>query len=325
MTNLFVPSSENNFEPYLLRKPALIFYTLILVFFNFFSYLLPYNIDKVSAHSINAQKLIELANDDREKVGLPKLRNSTELTSAAYAKANDMLKTQYWDHFGPNGETPWQFISDAGYEYVYAGENLAKGFTSNSGIHDAWMASPTHRDNILSGNYKEIGIAIVEGELLGEDTILVVQMFGNRTDEVDYAITPENRIESHLGAVEYTGKIKSIKIHSPQHGSVITEADGSIIGEIGWDLENCSTVNYYQVEAEEGGEILGLVKSNCKDWEIVMNKSWSEGEHAISARVVNQSEDLLAESVFYVDTKPPTITVKAVSYTHLTLPTKRIV
>ena len=42
------------------------------------------------------------------------------------------------------------------------------------------MASPSHRDNVLSPNYKEVGFAIMNGNLLGEDTTLVVEMFGSR-------------------------------------------------------------------------------------------------------------------------------------------------
>ncbi len=46
------------------------------------------------------------------------------------------------------------------------------------------MASPTHRDNVLSQKYKDIGVAIKTGVLLGKETTLVVQMFGNLTSEV---------------------------------------------------------------------------------------------------------------------------------------------
>ena len=62
---------------------------------------------------------------------------NAKLVAAAQAKANNMFELQYWDHFGPNGETPWMFISQAGYVYVYAGENLAKGFRTAEGVHEA--------------------------------------------------------------------------------------------------------------------------------------------------------------------------------------------
>ena len=66
----------------------------------------------------------------------------------------------------------------AGYNYVYAGENLAKDFGNTSRLMDAWMASPTHRENIVSSKYSEIGLAVVPGTLQGQETVLVVQFFG---------------------------------------------------------------------------------------------------------------------------------------------------
>jgi hypothetical protein len=66
----------------------------------------------------------------------------------------------------------------AGYQYEYAGENLAKNFLFSDGVVTAWMNSPTHRDNILKREYTEVGYAIVNGTLNGEQTTLVVQMFG---------------------------------------------------------------------------------------------------------------------------------------------------
>jgi hypothetical protein len=65
-----------------------------------------------------------------------------------------------------------------GYKYRYAGENLARDFSSASSAVDAWMNSPSHRDNILNGNYKDVGIGVVEGNLGGADTTIIVQFFG---------------------------------------------------------------------------------------------------------------------------------------------------
>ena len=43
------------------------------------------------------------------------------------------------------------------------------------------MKSSSHRENLLSSYYQDIGFAVVDGELLGEKTTLVVQMFGNKS------------------------------------------------------------------------------------------------------------------------------------------------
>ncbi len=104
-----------------------------------------------------------------------------------------MFQHDYWAHFAPDGTSPWQFIKAAGYDYSYAGENLARGFTTSVDAMNAWMKSPTHKANILSPLYKDVGFAVKEGKLQGEDTILIVQEFGQRENTAitnDRALTP---------------------------------------------------------------------------------------------------------------------------------------
>ncbi|MEI6462722.1 MAG: CAP domain-containing protein [bacterium] len=156
---------------------------VVIFGFNFLSFnYLPNFVNKVEAGSINADDLINLANESRSDAGLVKLNKNSELTAAAKAKSEDMFAKGYWAHFGPNGETPWQFIKAAGYIYVYAGENLAKGFSTSSAVHDAWLNSPTHRANIMKPEFRDIGIYVADGNLGGEQTTLVVQMFGAKTN-----------------------------------------------------------------------------------------------------------------------------------------------
>ena len=108
------------------------------------------------------------------------LTESTVLDQAAQAKGADMLNKGYWAHVAPDGTQPWKFFSDFGYNYRYAGENLARDFSNAASAVDAWMNSPSHRENLLSPKYQDIGIAVVEGKLAGVDTTIIVQFFGNR-------------------------------------------------------------------------------------------------------------------------------------------------
>lgn len=128
---------------------------------------------------VSASALISLANSSRTQAGLGSLSENSKLSSAAFAKANDMFQNQYFAHTSPEGKTPWTFISSSGYDYVYAGENLAIGYTDASELHAAWMNSPSHRDNIMNPNFREIGIASVDGVFEGAETTIVVQMFGS--------------------------------------------------------------------------------------------------------------------------------------------------
>jgi uncharacterized protein YkwD len=105
-----------------------------------------------------------------------------ELTAAAQAKAADMVAKGYWDHFRPSDhKAPWDFISEAGYTYRVAGENLARGFHTPAGITKAWVASPTHLANLISPKYDEVGYAsVLSTEADGSQVILTVEMFGHR-------------------------------------------------------------------------------------------------------------------------------------------------
>lgn len=110
--------------------------------------------------------------------GLKPLNLNENLSLAALEKAEDMFSHGYWAHNAPDGTTPWKFIYEADYNYLYAGENLARDFNDSSSVVSAWMKSKTHRDNILNANYQDIGFAVVNGKLNGKETTLVVQMFG---------------------------------------------------------------------------------------------------------------------------------------------------
>jgi hypothetical protein len=140
--------------------------------------------------------LLKYTNMQRVANGLAPLNLNPELTHAAQLKAKDMFAKDYWAHVSPDGTTPWVWIKDSGYDYLYAGENLARGFNSSSDVVTAWMNSPEHRANMLSSNYTDIGFAIQSGTLTGTDTTLVVQEFGSpynqngTTDSGSASITP---------------------------------------------------------------------------------------------------------------------------------------
>jgi Cysteine-rich secretory protein family len=89
-----------------------------------------------------------------------------------------MAKNEYFSHYAPDGTSPWYWFDQSGYKYVHAGENLAIHFTDSSEVVDAWMDSPTHRANIVNGNFTEIGVGTAKGTYQGYDTVYVVQLFG---------------------------------------------------------------------------------------------------------------------------------------------------
>lgn len=130
----------------------------------------------------SVQDFLDATNQARETAGVAPLTVSTELDQAAAAKLSDMKTNGYWDHFRPSDhKAPWDFITEAGYKYSVAGENLARGFRTVQGITDAWLNSPAHRANLLSPKYTEVGFADAEVTQPDGSTLLyTVQMFGNR-------------------------------------------------------------------------------------------------------------------------------------------------
>ncbi|MDP4038479.1 MAG: CAP domain-containing protein [bacterium] len=176
----FVPSRHNNHHPHIIRPYGLItiavLILLVQVIFNFavtgkFSVLgLSNNIDENS--------LTKLTNNERAKAGIAPLNINTTLSKAAKAKATDMLAKNYWSHYSPEGSSPWNFFQKSGYKYNFAGENLARNFSTSSGVMSGWMTSSGHKANILNPKYTDIGMAVVNGKMDGKDITLVVAFYG---------------------------------------------------------------------------------------------------------------------------------------------------
>lgn len=145
--------------------------------------------------NISIQDLLNQTNQKRQENGLPPVVLNDQLTRAAEMKGDDMFAKNYWAHVSPDGVTPWVFIKNAGYDYLYAGENLARGFTTATDTVNAWMASPTHRENLLSPNFKDIGFAVKTGTLTGSETILVVQEFGSKYNGTKDADAPTTVVQ----------------------------------------------------------------------------------------------------------------------------------
>jgi len=176
--SLFIPSDSNNFQPKLFHSRFLLYCAVLLlclkIIFLISSVNLPINIFFAD---VTKTSLINLTNQSREMIGLDPLVESAKLDDAALLKAQDMVKNNYFSHQSPSGVTPWYWFSKTGYVYKYAGENLAVGFFESKDLYQAWLNSPAHKDNLLSPNYKEIGIAVVSG-FGDKDAIVVVQLFG---------------------------------------------------------------------------------------------------------------------------------------------------
>ncbi len=182
---VFVPEENNQYLPEALKPKLLFCYSAILLLIKIaaisFFLFLPYS-NFFSA--ITQDRLIVLINQARQNNNLPAVSLNEKLNTTANLKINDMLTNNYFEHISPAGVTPWSWFKKAGYNYAYAGENLAIDFAQTDDVFSAWMASPTHRDNILNPNFNEIGLAVKNGPLQNHDATLAVLVFGRPAAEI---------------------------------------------------------------------------------------------------------------------------------------------
>lgn len=177
---IFVPSEANNFRPKFLESRVLLYCLVFLFILKLLAVpFLLYFPKSVFFSDISKTILIELLNKDRQSTGLLPLKENATLNKAALLKAQDILAKDYFSHQSPEGISPWHWFKSAGYNYQFAGENLAIGFLDSAEVHQAWLDSASHRANLFNSNYKEVGVAVVRGEFQNNQTAVVVQLFGD--------------------------------------------------------------------------------------------------------------------------------------------------
>jgi len=131
------------------------------------------------ASDITRASVVAAMNEYRAEHHLPPLRVDLRLEAAANDRMRDMEDQGYWAHESPDGRSPFTWLAPHGYDFHYAGENLATGFETTELLVAGWMESPGHRANILSPNFEDCGIAIIDGLTMRRGTgKSIVVMFG---------------------------------------------------------------------------------------------------------------------------------------------------
>jgi len=177
---LFIPTEANNFSSKFLQSKILLYCVVCLLFVKIVSIIIFIDFPKnIFFADITKSALVSLINRERMSLGISPLSENKKLNQAALLKAEDMMKKDYFSHQSPEGVTPWYWFSKSGYNYIYAGENLAIGFINSDDVYRAWINSLSHKDNIINPRYKEIGTAVLTGNFEGNKTTIVVQLFGN--------------------------------------------------------------------------------------------------------------------------------------------------
>lgn len=197
--HLFVPTKANAYRPHLLSKPYLL--GLLVIVLAAEGLVVGNLLLRETGHPFGAAvittDIVSLTNAERAKAGQAVLAEDAGLDAAAHAKAEDMAAKGYFSHIGPDGKEPWAWIEESGYDYQYAGENLAVRFVDSKDVVDAWMASPTHKANIVKSTYTQIGVGIAQGVYKGSPATFVVQYFGKpQASVLGAAVSPTSFTDS---------------------------------------------------------------------------------------------------------------------------------
>jgi hypothetical protein len=125
----------------------------------------------------------------RANAGLPSLKQNQLLAKASVDHSQDMVDNKYFAHDSLDGRDVVARLKEVAYipktgDWVI-GENLAWGagaLATPKSLVNAWMNSPPHRENLLSGDFKEVGMGVVFGTPSKDATsgVTVSTDFGTR-------------------------------------------------------------------------------------------------------------------------------------------------
>lgn len=106
-------------------------------------------------------QVFTLLNQVRGQHGLAPLQCDLGGAEVARNHSQDMCNRGYFSHYSPDGRAPWDRLSAAGVQFYSAGENIAMGYPDAQTVHNGWMNSPGHRQNMLDGGWMRVGIGRV--------------------------------------------------------------------------------------------------------------------------------------------------------------------
>jgi hypothetical protein len=101
--------------------------------------------------------VLDLANQERAKEDLPALVMDAKLISTAMLRAREAAER--FEHLRPDGSSCFTAFPQ---DYIKPwGENLAYGQPTAAAVMAGWMASTSHRANIMGSDYRSIGVGVV--------------------------------------------------------------------------------------------------------------------------------------------------------------------
>jgi uncharacterized protein YkwD len=110
--------------------------------------------------------VLHLINTDRRQVDVSRLSLSSDLNRVAMAHSMDMAQQHYFSHISPQGESPTDRLEHSRIGFRIDGENLGWDTGQSvpvmlKAIEVAMLESPGHREILLGGDYRHLGVGVV--------------------------------------------------------------------------------------------------------------------------------------------------------------------
>jgi len=211
--------------------------------------------------NVYEQYNLELINAERAKAGVQPLAFNGDLNEAAENHSVWMDTTDTLSHTGAGGSSPYDRMKDAGYVFSsswYAdGENIAAlstrapaGFVDEVElIHSFFMGSTVHRENILNGTFREIGIGFTVGQYKGYESVFITE---------DFAMTASNPFLTGVAFDDLDGD-KRYDINEGL-GSFTVSAKNNVTGAI--MTTQTTPAGGYDIELAAGSYTVSFINSS---------------------------------------------------------------
>ncbi|MEN9626353.1 MAG: hypothetical protein RL557_681 [archaeon] len=241
-----------------------------------FSLLLGILVVQASAES----DFYDLVNNERTTIGLSALQANANLETAGLLHSKDMAEQKYFSHTSLDGRSFATRIKNQNYyPYSYIGENIAyhSGAPSAEKVFTMWMNSDGHKKNMLSANYKDMGLGVFYDGSKTYYTLDLGKRLGSSTP------TPINPIPVPMPS-EDTPEETDNDQNSVEHTFKMIRR-GKIIYFV-FSIEDYSTIYYSDGSRER--KLCTVRKNSC-----VGARSFSLGTHTLEFYVKNGDEKII--------------------------------
>lgn len=111
--------------------------------------------------AINEARATQRNCGNTAKSAAPAVVWNDKLFVASASHSNDMVQRNYFNHNNPDGVSPSQRVTAAGYQFGITGENIAAGQIGIASVMSAWLGSPGHCNSIMEKSFVDVAVACV--------------------------------------------------------------------------------------------------------------------------------------------------------------------